>query len=70
MDQVYVCIQCGEESDIQAPCPMCGLPMVAAQDDELEDDVSFNEEGESEEAKEGHDDNEDEQDAPYNPYEE
>lgn len=70
MDQVYVCPQCGEESDAQGPCPMCGLPMVPAQD-ESDDDLSFREEEKvgliaDEESLE----EEEEDAATYNPYEE
>lgn len=71
MDQTYVCTQCGEESDAQGQCPMCGLPMVPARDenDDSDYDSSFDdEEGGSDDAAVK--DDEDEEEASYNPYEE
>ncbi|MEK7122285.1 MAG: hypothetical protein AAB855_00350 [Patescibacteria group bacterium] len=71
MDQQYVCPQCGEESDIQGPCPMCGLPMVPAQSDQYEDDTSFDEvEGDAKPNDEESLEDEEEDAASYNPYEE
>lgn len=73
MDQQYVCTQCGEESDTQGPCPMCGLPMILAHDDDESDyDTSFDEEEEEGADKKtpDDDDDDDEEEASYNPYEE
>lgn len=67
MDQVYVCPQCGEESDIQGHCPMCGLPMVPARD---EDDSDFNSSLDDEEGVKAPNEENEEEDAAYNPYEE
>lgn len=38
MDQVYVCTQCGEESDAPGSCQICGLALVPLQDDDSSDD--------------------------------
>lgn len=40
MDQVFVCTQCGEESDAPGSCQICGLALVPMQDDDgAEDDL-------------------------------
>lgn len=69
MDQQYVCIECGEESDIQGPCPMCGLPMVAAHDEGSDEDTSFDDSDDKATPKD-EDEEEDGEEASYNPYEE
>lgn len=38
MDQVFVCTQCGEESDAPGSCQICGLALVPMQDDDGTDD--------------------------------
>lgn len=71
MDQMYVCPQCGEESDIQGPCPTCGLPMVPAQDESDDDDLSFDDGTEDKLVADEESLEEEEEDAAtYNPYEE
>ncbi|MBI4252771.1 hypothetical protein HY623_01150 [Candidatus Uhrbacteria bacterium] len=68
MDKQYVCIECGEESDIQGPCPMCGLPMIPAHDEDTDDDTSFDDLNDSATADD--EEEEEEGEASYNPYEE
>ncbi|GEM_PF-2899485 len=38
MDKVYVCTQCGEESDAPGSCQICGLALVPMKDEDTDDD--------------------------------
>ena len=77
MDQVYVCTQCGDESDAPGSCQMCGLPLVLMRDEgdddddvnlsdreteDVQEEVSLEEEEEQEEADEAPYDSYDDQD--------
>lgn len=67
MDQQFVCTECGEESDTQGPCPMCGLPMVPAHDEDSDDETSFDV---LDESATPDDEEENDEEESYNPYEE
>ncbi|MBI4599375.1 hypothetical protein HY732_00460 [Candidatus Uhrbacteria bacterium] len=41
MDKVYVCTQCGEESDAPGSCQICGLALVPMQDNDADDDAAL-----------------------------
>ena len=68
MDQMYVCPQCGEESDIQGQCQSCGLPMTPSRN-ETDEDSGFGSSLDETPPNEGASGDE-EEDVGYNPYEE